>query len=146
MAQCFFRLHACGHACTWMHFTGCVALLHVFCLYVTQCRQQQARLLHPGQGHAGVVRHAMDVTTAILCCYALKHSMSEEERLGALRHVCSALPRTAQALPEQVRPLGTACADRHAVPAGVDCSACLAPCAWRSSSSCRRIRGAGDLA
>ena len=114
--QCFFRIHACGRACTWMLPTACVALLHVLCLDGSQHRQQQARLLPPGQGNIGVVRHAMDVTTAILCCYALKHSMSEEERLRALRHVCSALPRTAQALPEQVRPLGSAWADRRAAP------------------------------
>lgn len=85
-----------------------MALLHEFCLAVTQRGQQQARLLPPGQGRIGAARHAMDVTTGILCCYALQHSLSEEERLRAARHVCSALPRTARELPEQVRQLSSA--------------------------------------
>ena len=38
---------------------------------------------------------------------------SEEERLRALRLVCSALPRTAQALHEQVRRPSCAQANRH---------------------------------
>ena len=48
----------------------------------------------------------------ILCSHALLHSISEEERLRAVRHVCAALPRTAQALPEQVRQLRRAQAGR----------------------------------
>ena len=105
--------HACVRARTCMLSAACVALLLASCLHVTQRRQQQARLLPPGQGHIGAARHAMDVTTGILCCNALQHSLSEEERLRAVRHVCSALPRTARELPEQVRPLSSAWPDRR---------------------------------
>ena len=65
----------------------------------------------------------------ILCCYALQHSISEEERLRAVRHVCSALPRTAQALPEQVL---------H--PTGLGCPACPALRVWRNGPVRRRVR------
>ena len=44
------------------------------------------------------------MTKHSLCCGASDRLMtSEEDRLRALRHMCSALPRTAQALHEQAR-------------------------------------------
>ena len=46
---------------------------------------------------------AMSMTSQLLSLRALLKCFSEEERLRALRHVCSALPRTAEALPEQAR-------------------------------------------
>ena len=47
------------------------------------------------------------MTTYLLSCEASLHIIpGETERLRALQHVCAALPRTAQALSEQVRPLG----------------------------------------
>ena len=61
----------------------------------------------------------MSVVAAILCCNEAQCSITEEERLRALRHVCSAMSRTAQALPEQVRQLSSAQADRRAAPHGL---------------------------
>ena len=49
--------------------------------------------------------HAMSMTAHMLVCEASHRIISgEDERLRALQHVCSALPRTGQALHEQVRP------------------------------------------
>ena len=48
----------------------------------------------------------MSITAQLLVCGASLDIISgEEERLGALRHVCLALPRMAQAFHEQVRHL-----------------------------------------
>ena len=57
----------------------------------------------------------MSVTTQLLGCNASHHIIpGKEDRLRALQHVYSALPRTAQALPEQVRQLSGAPNDRPA--------------------------------
>ena len=44
----------------------------------------------------------------MLCCTATRIIDVEEDRLRALQHVCSALPRTTRALDEQARLLGCA--------------------------------------
>ena len=53
--------------------------------------------------------HAMSMATHMLVCEASHRIIpGEEERLRALQYVCLALPRTAQALHEQVRQLSCA--------------------------------------
>ena len=61
-------------------------------------------LISAGQGHVAGTYHAMSVTTHMLVCEASHRIIiGEDDRLRALQHVCSALPRAAQALHEQVR-------------------------------------------
>ena len=79
-------------------------------------RQQQACILHAGQGHIGAAYNGMNVTVALLASYNVHRGINEEERLRALRRICSAMLRTAQALPEQVRQLSHAQADKRAAP------------------------------
>ena len=70
-------------------------------------------MFHPGQGHLAAACSA----TQILCCAASLHMIKDvEDRLRALQHVCLALPRTAQALYEQVRPLSCTCTVERAAP------------------------------
>lgn len=66
--------------------------------------------MHPGQGHLAAAFFAMTVTAPLLF-FPLPIISGEEERLRALQHVCFALPRTAQALSNHVRPLSYARAD-----------------------------------
>ena len=74
------------------------------------------RSIRPGQGHRPAAFGAMSMTGLSLCCPASNRMItSEEERLRAMRHMCSALPRAAQALFEQVRQLSCALAERRAV-------------------------------
>ena len=48
----------------------------------------------------------MNMAVHMLCCTATRIIDAAEDRLRALQHVCSALPRTARALHEQARQLG----------------------------------------
>ena len=57
----------------------------------------------------------MRITAQLLMCGVSPDIIAdEEERRGALEHVCLALPRMAQALYEQVRQLSCAQAERRA--------------------------------
>lgn len=57
-----------------------------------------------GQGHIAAAHGGMSLVAQLLLCQASSRIIpGEEERLRALRHVCAALPRTAQALLKQVR-------------------------------------------
>ena len=81
--------------------------------------QQRACLRHPGQGHLAAAQGGMCMMTYLLCCEASPRIVTcEEDRLRALQHVCAALPRTAQALAEQVRRLSSASADGPAASVG----------------------------
>ena len=83
-----------------------MAVSHGFCASFTPCKSAQACLCRPGQGHGNAAWGGVSITCHTLCCGASQRILyGEEERLRALRHVCSALPRTAQALQKQVRPL-----------------------------------------
>ena len=70
------------------------------------------------------------MTTFMLTCQASQRIITgEEDRLRALRHTCSALPRMAQALPEQVRQLSYALLEWDAAPP------CQVACVLKSCAS-----------
>ena len=80
-----------------------VAMLYGFRASFARCYSAQACLCPPGQGHGNAAYGGTSIACHLLCCNASQHIIPcEEERLRALRHVCSALPRTAQALYKQV--------------------------------------------
>ena len=69
----------------------------------------------PGQGNVAAAHGGLSITAQLLFREASPRLItSEEQRLRALQHICSALPRTAQALDEQVRQLSHAQAKGHA--------------------------------
>ena len=131
MAQCFgSRMWACMHLHALIGLHGTIV-----CDLPGHLSDQaaQARLLHPGHGHVVAACQGMELATTLLCCAALQRSLGEEGRLRALRHVCAALPRTAQALPEQVRQLSSSVRLTGALPTpSHGYTACSAPCAQRS--------------
>ena len=79
-----------------------------------QSMHRQACCSAPGQSHVAGAHGGMSVVAQLLFREASPRMITgEEERLRALRDICSALPRTAQALDEQVRQLSHAQAKRH---------------------------------
>ena len=85
-----------------------VASAHGLCMGLTKCCM-------PGQGSVAAAHGAMSVVAQLLFREASPRMItSEEERLRALQDICSALPRTEQALGEQVRQLSHAHAKRRA--------------------------------
>ena len=87
-------------------------------------------MLSPGQTHLAAGSFGLMTIVSLLGCKARQQCMDgEEERLRALRAVCSALPRTAQALQEQARQLSCAQTDRRAVSelhGSCACGTCMA--------------------
>lgn len=93
-----------------------VALLHGACPRFARCRQGQTCLAHPGQGLVVAALGGAEMTAVVLRSKASLHILpGGEDRLRALRHVCSALPRAAQALDDQVRQLSCDQAERCSI-------------------------------
>ena len=114
----FFMLHSTvsTHASASYKQTG-VVLMHGACPSFAQCRQGQTCLARAGQGLAVSALGGAEITAVVLRSKASLHILpGTEDRLRALRHVCSALPRAAQALNDEVRQLSCTQAERCTTP------------------------------